>query len=166
MLFRAVTPEVLGVANTVRVVWFDRSESTWRLRCGGVLRLTSTILLLFAALLPASAGRAADAESVLIKDQLPAELELFVEDFGTPGPILFVDGTTRSGVEVNSISLANDLDDLDFDDGSANWVLDPVADVDGFESSVTAIRVRPTGTPQGSSGTPPSFEIRFRARTR
>jgi len=105
-----------------------------------------------------------DPESILIEDLLPAELDLFVGDYVTPGPVHFIDGATSSAVTVDFTSLADDLDDLEFDDGSDTWILDPVADVDGFDSSVRAIRIRPSGTLAGSSGSPPSFEVRFRAR--
>lgn len=109
---------------------------------------------------------AADLDSLLIEDALPPELELFVGDYVTPGPVYFVDGSPASGLGVAFTSLPDDFDDLEFDDGSGLWVLDPVADAEGFDSSVSAFRIRPSGSFLGSSGTPPSFQIRFRARIR
>lgn len=108
----------------------------------------------------------ADADSLLIEDALPAELELFVDVFGNRGPFEFTDGATASGVDLVFTSLADDFDDVEFDDGSALFALDPTPDGDGFDPSVTAIRLRPSGTLGGSSGAPPGFEIRFRARIR
>ena len=105
-----------------------------------------------------------DAESVVIEDVLPSELELFVSTFGNRGPFEFTDGSPISGLDVVFTSLADDFDDIEFDDGTNTWTLDPTADAEGFDDSVTAIRIRPSGALSGSSGTPPSFEIRFRAR--
>jgi len=109
---------------------------------------------------------AVDTDTLLIEDALPSELELFVDAFGNRGLLEFTDGATGSGIDVVFTNLADDFDDVEFDDGTDQWLLDPSADAEGFDASVTAIRIRPSGQFLGSSGSAPSFEIRFRARIR
>jgi uncharacterized repeat protein (TIGR01451 family) len=109
-------------------------------------------------------ARAVDPDGVLLEDVLPATLDLFVAALGNRGLLDFIDGSPASGVDVVFTSLSDDGDDVEFDDGSGTWTLDPVPDGDGYAANVRAIRIRPSGTLQGSSGTPPGFEIRFKAR--
>ena len=106
------------------------------------------------------------ADDVVIEDSLPAELELYVGDYVTPGPFYFVDGSPASGLAVSFVTLAEEFDDVEFDDGGGLFALEPVPDGDGFDDQVRAFRIRPSGSLSGSSGTPPSFQIRFRARVR
>ncbi|MFK7897922.1 MAG: hypothetical protein AB8G23_18965 [Myxococcota bacterium] len=104
------------------------------------------------------------AGNVVAFDDLPDEVELYVDDYITPGPIYFVPISSTGGMSVNFTTLDDLLDDVEFDDGSGAWILEPVPDVDGFDESVEAIRINTTGTLPGSTGTPPSFELRFRVR--
>lgn len=108
-----------------------------------------------------------DADSVALKDPMPAQSELFVNDLGAggSGPVLFSDGTPSSGLTYNFISLADDTDDVEFsDDGGATWDYDPSPDVDGFDDNVTHIRIRPKGTMNATGGGNPSFQVVFRVK--
>ncbi len=110
---------------------------------------------------------AADADSVAVADPLPAELELFVNGFGGPSPVLFVDGATTSGLSLVFSGLANAADDLEFDDGSNAFAYVPVPDANGYDAAVRAIRIRPSGALAGAVGAnTPSFELRFRTRVK
>ncbi len=107
------------------------------------------------------------ADSVLVEDPLPAELELFVNGFGGPSPVAFVDGATASGLALVFAGLGSAADDLEFDDGSNAFTYVPVPDADGYDAAVRAIRVRPSGTFAGASvAGAPSFELRFQARVK
>ncbi len=110
---------------------------------------------------------AADADSVAIDDPLPSELDLFVNGFGGPGPILFVDGAAGSGLSLVFGGLGSATDDLEFDDGTSAFTYTPVPDGNGYDANVRAIRVRPSGTFAGASAaSTPSFELRFRTRVK
>lgn len=108
-----------------------------------------------------------DVDSIAIGDPLPPELELYVNGFGGPSPVLFVDGAVSSGLSLVFSGLASPADDLEFDDGSDTFSYTPVPDAGGFDASVRAIRIRPSGTFAGASGAgTPSFELRFQTRVK
>ena len=112
---------------------------------------------------------AVDTDTVVISDPFPPDLELFVNGLGAPGsgPVEFIDGSPVSGLTYTFGGLGDGTDDLEFDDGSLNFTYTPVPDVDGYDSSVTAIRANPKGIFDASGGGgDPSFEFRFRMRVR
>jgi hypothetical protein len=79
----------------------------------------------------------------------------------------FIDGSPASGLTYTFGGLGDGSDDLEFDDGSLTFTYTPVPDVDGYDSSVAAIRVSPKGILGASrGGGDPSFELRFRQRVR
>jgi uncharacterized repeat protein (TIGR01451 family) len=106
-----------------------------------------------------------DADSFVVADPIPAELELYVNGFGGPSPVQFVDGATTSALTLVFAGLASATDDIEFDDGSSTFTYSPAPDADGYDAAVRAIRIRPSGTFAGASlGAAPSFELRFQAR--
>jgi uncharacterized repeat protein (TIGR01451 family) len=106
-----------------------------------------------------------DPDSLVVADRIPAELELFVNGFGGPGPVQFVDGATTSALTLVFAGLASATDDIEFDDGSSTFAYSPTPDADGYDAAVRAIRIRPSGTLAGASlSATPSFELRFQAR--
>jgi uncharacterized repeat protein (TIGR01451 family) len=108
-----------------------------------------------------------DLDSVAIADPLPPELELFVNGFGGPSPVLFVDGAISSGLSLVFSGLGSTTDDLEFDDGTNTFAYTPLPDVNGYDAAVRAIRIRPSGTFAGASGAgSPSFELRFQMRVK
>jgi uncharacterized repeat protein (TIGR01451 family) len=110
---------------------------------------------------------AADVDTVLVSDPLPPELELFVNGFGGPSPVAFVDGATPSGLSLVFSGLGSGADDLEFDDGSNTFAYTPVPGGDGYDAAVRAIRIRPSGAFAGASSAPaPSFELRFQLRVK
>jgi len=112
-------------------------------------------------------GGAADADTVIITDAVPADTELFVGDLGglpAGSPIAFIDGTTASGLSLSFISLGNGLDDIEFSD-VGGFPYTPIPDVDDYDSAVTDIRLLTKGTFAASDGTNhPSFTIMFKVR--
>jgi uncharacterized repeat protein (TIGR01451 family) len=108
-----------------------------------------------------------DADSLVIDDALPPELDLYVNGFGGPSPVLFVDGATSSGLSLVFSGLASTTDDVEFDDGASTFTYTPVPDANGYDAAVRALRIRPSGTFAGASGAAaPSFELRFQMRVK
>jgi uncharacterized repeat protein (TIGR01451 family) len=108
-----------------------------------------------------------DADSLVIDDALPPELDLYVNGFGGPSPVLFVDGATSSGLSLVFSGLASTTDDIEFDDGASTFTYTPVPDANGYDAAVRALRIRPSGTFAGASGAAaPSFELRFQMRVK
>jgi uncharacterized repeat protein (TIGR01451 family) len=113
---------------------------------------------------------AADSNSVVTTDPIPANTGLYVEDINGPGsgPVLFADGAASSGLSYTFVDLASALDDVDFsDDNGVTYSYVPVPDGYGLDTNVTHIRVAPKGMFNGcSDGNNPSFELRFQVRIR
>jgi hypothetical protein len=111
---------------------------------------------------------AVDADSLVIRDAIPVDNSLFVNDIDTPGsgPILFEDGATASGLTYTFVALDNTTDDLEFSaDGGTNYDYTPVPDADGYDANVTHIRINPDGGFAQSDGSNhPSFSLKFKAR--
>ena len=112
---------------------------------------------------------AADNDTTLIVDPIPANTRMFVGDLGGlgSGPIAFVNGTPSSGLTYTFTSLASVPDDVSFSNTGCSPFTSytPVPDVAGFDSAVTCIRVNPKGVFAGASGgSNPTFEVRFRVQ--
>jgi uncharacterized repeat protein (TIGR01451 family) len=111
----------------------------------------------------------ADNDTVAITDAVPLNTSLFVGDLdGSGSPVKFINGATASGLSYMFTSLASTTDDVAFsNDDGASFTYDPGpdADADGFNSSVTHLRIGPKGVFNGASGgNNPSFEIKFKVR--
>jgi len=110
----------------------------------------------------------ADTDTVVITDPIPANTMLYVGDLGSAGsgPVLFIDGAAPagSGLTYSFTGLSSSGDDLEFsNDNGASWTYTPVADANGYDVSVTNIRVNPKGVMNASNGTTnPNFILRFR----
>lgn len=111
---------------------------------------------------------AADSQSCVVTDAIPPAVMLFVGDLGGGGPLLFTDGATNSGLTYSFSSLSSTTDDLEFSsNGGLTFDYAPVPDVDGYDASVTHIRIHPQGEFAASDGISfPSFSISFRVRAR
>jgi uncharacterized repeat protein (TIGR01451 family) len=114
-----------------------------------------------------------DLDATFITDPIPASTDLFVNDLGGvgSGPVVFANGVTSSTLIYTFTSLDSNADDIEFsDDNGATWDYYEDSDfsnidVDGFDATVTNIRVNPKGTFAGASGgNNPSFNITFRVR--
>ncbi|WP_299873754.1 hypothetical protein [uncultured Cocleimonas sp.] len=115
-----------------------------------------------------SGAGAADSNSIIITDAIPAHTALYVNDIsgaGT-GPIRFEDGATPSGLAYNFINLSSSIDNLSFsDNGGSSYIYNPTADADGVDTNVTHIRIATTGPFLGNSGAGnPSFKMLFRVK--
>ncbi len=111
---------------------------------------------------------AADNNSIVISDAIPANTALYVNDIsgaGT-GPVRFVDGTPPSGLSYNFVNLASTTDNVSFsNNGGSSYVYVPSPDADGVDTNVTHIRVSTLGQFLASSGSgDPSFQVLFRVK--
>lgn len=113
-----------------------------------------------------SSSGAADANTTIVTEQVPANLKLYVDNIGGSGsgPVSFVNGTPSSGLTYSYISLASTTDSLSFSNNNgASYTYIPSPDAQGFDTNVTHFRVNPTGSFAGNSGSGnPSFTIRLR----
>ena len=112
---------------------------------------------------------AVDAESLVITEPLSSVLALFVGDLGAPGtgPVEFTDGVgaAASGLTLDYGGLADLGDDVEFSTNGSNWNYVPVPDADGFDPAVSFVRIRPSGTMQGTiTPVPRQFALRLRVR--
>jgi len=113
-----------------------------------------------------NSGGAADADSIVVTDAIPANTSFRVADIGASGsgPVAFVDGATPSGLTYTFTSLAATTDDVEFSaDGGVTWTYVPTAAADGCDAGVTHVRMNPKGTFVPDTATPdPSFTLSFR----
>ncbi len=110
-----------------------------------------------------------DANSLVISDALPAHAELYVGDLGAPGsgPVQITDGNPVSGLAWSFSGLANTGDSLEFsNDGGATWTYVPTPNAEGFDGSVSNLRIKPTGQMKAATGSNPFLELQFRVRVR
>lgn len=102
-----------------------------------------------------------DGDSLAVIDTVPPNTALFVDTSGGD-PIVFVDGTTASGL---SFSYAADATFSNQPGGGAPFDYTPVPDASGFDPAVTGFRVNPDGAlAAASGGSTPSFSLRLRVR--
>ena len=105
-------------------------------------------------------GENADADSVSVTDDAPADAKMCLTSFGGgSGPVVFNAGTPSSGLTFSYISLDSTSDDIEFssDDG-ANWNYVPSPDSEGCDANITDFRVEPGGSFAASA----TFSLRVR----
>lgn len=106
------------------------------------------------------------AETIVIKDPIPANTKLYVNDINGAGsgPVEFVHGATTCGMTYTFVSLGDGGDSIAFsNDGGAFYTYAPVPDADGYDAAVTHIMVSPTNNFSASDGVNnPSFSLKFR----
>ena len=108
---------------------------------------------------------AADLDSVIITDPIPANAELFVGDLSAGSPVAFIDGAVSSALSLSFTSLGSLADDIEFSSDGSNYNDTPVPDVDGYDAGITHIRLLTKGAFAASDGSNhPSFTIRFKVR--
>jgi len=110
------------------------------------------------------AATPADTDSIVIRDAVPAHVDLRVADFGASGsgPVSFTDGSPSSGLAYTFISLASSTDDVDFSsDNGTSWNYAPVPDANGVDAAVTDIRVNPKNAFNANNA---QFTVKLRMR--
>jgi uncharacterized repeat protein (TIGR01451 family) len=104
---------------------------------------------------------AVDSSTLVIADVLPPNTELVVA--GGPA-VQFSDGSVPSGLAFNyaaNVTFSNQAG------GAPPYTYSPVANGNGVDPNVTAIRIAPTGAMAAASGAAqPSFNVEFRIRVR
>ncbi|MDZ4804539.1 MAG: hypothetical protein SGI90_06750 [Candidatus Eisenbacteria bacterium] len=111
----------------------------------------------------------ADANTVTITDPLPATTRLYVGNLGGigSGPVAFTDGSPVSGLVYIFISLASPVDNVAFsNDGGATFTYTPSPDIEGFDESVTHLRISFLGSMNAAAGGNPWARVRFRVAVR
>jgi uncharacterized repeat protein (TIGR01451 family) len=109
------------------------------------------------------------AETVVVTDSLPSGTEFFAGDLGVAGsPIVFSDGAIASGISYVFGGLSNIFDSISFSSNNgATYDYTPTPDANGFDGSVTNIKISLSGTFNGASGgNNPSFTLQFRVRVK
>lgn len=110
------------------------------------------------------AANPTDANSVVVDDAVPANVKLYVGNFGAPGsgPVAFINGSPVSGLSYTFTSLASTTDDIAFsNNGGASYVYTPTPDANGVDSTVTNLRINPKGVFNANSA---AFQLQFRVR--
>ena len=110
-----------------------------------------------------------DANSLVLSDALPEQVDLYVGDLNGvgSGPISFSDGTPASGLSWSFDALNSNSDDAEFSTDGVDWSYVPVPDADGFDGNVRYIRLKPRGGMNAAvAGSAVTAEFEFRVRVR
>lgn len=152
----------MTVAKAMTIVSDPLAEPLPKAIPGAVVDYTDTVTN--------PAGGALNVTGVAFSDAIPATTKLLVADLSTggSGPVAFGDGSLLgllggSGLKYSFKGLSDTSDGLEFsNDNGASWLYVPMADSEGYDSRVTNIRVKPTGTQAINS----YFTIRFRVKVK
>ncbi|MEO9601226.1 hypothetical protein [Parasphingorhabdus sp.] len=107
------------------------------------------------------------ATSFAVVDMVPKHLSLFVGDLAQTGagPAVFTDND--SGLKFSFDSLDSAKDSIEFSsDGGKTFDYIPFADADGFDQTVTHIKLRLRGALLPTSGKYERFSIRYRMKVK
>ncbi|GEO00033.1 hypothetical protein NSE01_18650 [Novosphingobium sediminis] len=99
---------------------------------------------------------AVDSNTVLLIDSLPSQMRV-----GTAATPTFTQGSPTSGLTFNA---TNDIRYSNASTAPTTYAGCTYTPVSAYDAAVKFICVNPKGTMAGSSGTPPSFTISFRAQ--
>jgi hypothetical protein len=102
-----------------------------------------------------NSGSALDSGSIVITDQLPAQIDLYYGT-GTPSPITFADGSGAAATNLGCCTAAN----IVYLDGAGATVTPST----GYAANVRQFRITPTGTMPSGLTTPTQFQISYRGR--
>jgi trimeric autotransporter adhesin len=107
-----------------------------------------------------------DTNSLIVRDSIPALTPFFVGDLAAGSPVEFVDGTIASGLTFIYQQLDSTTDDIDFSNNNGStFDYVPVPDGDGYDFSITDIRLNPKGPMnEASTGVNPEFSIHYKVR--
>ena len=119
----------------------------------------------------------ADDGSVVLKDEIPLDAELYIDNVPCPnrgngsglGPVCFTDGTTpnASGLTYDFVSLDDLTDHLQFSQDGSDFTYVPVDAGDGYDDSVRFIRIAPIGNLNASDKNvtfEPEFTFEYQIR--
>ncbi|MEL7188254.1 MAG: hypothetical protein AAGK17_01775 [Pseudomonadota bacterium] len=105
--------------------------------------------------------------SVIVTEELPAELDFVVTDFSGPGsgPVAFSNGSPTTGMTCTFISLASTTDCISFSQDGSDYSYVPSDSGDGTDPNVRFVRIQPSGFMNGNTGSgAPRFTLNLRAR--
>ena len=106
----------------------------------------------------------------MVTDAVPSGMQLYVGDYGGAGsgPVAFTNGSPSSGLTYTFTSLSSTTDSLSFsNNGGSTYTYAPVPDGNGYDATVTHVRISPSGSLAGQSGgSNPSFQLQFRMQVK
>lgn len=114
-----------------------------------------------------NSGDQPDANSIVINEEIPAAVAVFVGDLENGSPVHFIDGTSpdSSGLTFNFESLQAANDDIGFSaDGGATFSYSPSPDSDGYDGNVTHIRLQPKGIFNAANDSQPQFSFQYKVK--
>lgn len=104
-----------------------------------------------------------DSNGIVIDNNLPPDLDLYVGDLANGAPFVFTDGSPSCGLTISFTSLSSTTDDVDFLD-AAGALITPSGDAEGFTTSVRKLRFKTKGQLGANFGVPPNCTITYHAR--
>ncbi|MBS0480693.1 MAG: hypothetical protein JSR96_00785 [Proteobacteria bacterium] len=108
---------------------------------------------------------AADANSVVIADILPSQLQMNVGAVYGSSPVSFTDGSPSCGVTATPGAASSLTDSLDFStDGGVTWTYSPAGS--GYDAAVNAIRVRFSNALTAGGGGTTTCKLKLQAQIR
>ena len=100
-------------------------------------------------------------QTIVLSDIFPTDVKMCVASIGGSGPVVFTDGSPASGLSYTFTSLGSGTDSLEFsNDNGSTWGYSPVADGEGCDANIDALRIRPSGSL--NAGGTASFRARFK----
>ncbi|HEX8569302.1 MAG TPA: DNRLRE domain-containing protein [Caulobacteraceae bacterium] len=109
-------------------------------------------------------SNSSDSNSVALVEAVPTQATLYVGDLGGAGsgPVSFTNGSPVSGLTYTRAT------DLSFsNNGGSTFGYTPLPDGDGYDSTVTHLRIAPKGIFVGNTGGGnPTFTVAFRAKNK
>ena len=82
-------------------------------------------------------------------------------DAGSGDPVVFIDGAVASGLAYN---YATDVSFSSQIGGGVPYTFVPTPDAEGYDTTVTGIRIAPSGAINGAGAGTPSFGLQLRIR--
>jgi len=93
-----------------------------------------------------------DSNSIAMTDKVPTKMKICVSTIGQCKEVSFVEGTPASTLALGTITYSNN--------NGVDFTYTPTADAEGFDTSVTDIRIQLTGSFKESDGTNhPNFTL-------
>lgn len=108
-----------------------------------------------------------DSDTLVIFDELPSDVDLFVGDFASGAPYSLVQNAPPCAFTAPFASLSSTTDSIEFLDISGSAIV-PTPDLEGYDPAVRSIRITPKGqlAAFAGGGNAPSCSINFQVRIR
>ena len=154
------TAENIAIQMSSEIVHSPIAEATAR-------RVVQGAIIDYSIALAGPSVGASPPTFFVLNNPIPDEMALFVGDLGTvgSGPVAFVE--TDSGVSYRFEGLTSGSDALAFsNNGGKSFDYVPVGDIEGYDTSVTHIKIVPIGALMPANGRHTRFSVRYRVRVK